>query len=82
MRRFPSGCFATMAVVLALLFGSGGGCLIGATMTPPHAPGDNYAVLGWMVNGAVIGAALGLIGGLLATCFIVPGSANSPGDDD
>jgi hypothetical protein len=78
MRNFPSGCLAVIAVLFTLALGVGGGCFVGAAVAPKS---DEYG-LQWAVNGALIGGAAGLIGGLMWAFAIVRKRAEHSDEDE
>lgn len=70
---------AVLLVVLCILFGAGGGCLIGGQQAP-HSR-DWMVGVGWAVNGAFIGAGAGLIIGL-ATARILSARSRRHHEDE
>jgi hypothetical protein len=80
MRSFPSGCLAVIAVLLALLSGTGGGCLVGRTLVPLHRTESQE--IAWVINSTLLGAAMGLVGGLFLAFVLVRKRTDSSDEDD
>jgi hypothetical protein len=79
VKELGKGCAAVLVVFLALLFGAGGGCLIGG-MRPTHSR-DWMAGLDVAIKGALIGAGLGLLVGLVAALVIARRNPHGADED-
>jgi hypothetical protein len=68
IKHLGQGCAAVLVTFLAIVFGAGGGCLIGSVL-PTHSR-DWMAGLDRAMNDAVIGAGIGFLVGLAAALVI------------